>query len=134
MSRVSDPSLLKSMSIHNILESKNKDTQEDELFIPQSVNLDSLNEQKEGIVSDQGDLGVRGIDVPISGILGGRVGQKYFYKQAESGMQIDLRPQQITTSDMTNKVKMLESERPNFTVGIDEKNRLLKLKELEDRD
>jgi len=35
---------------------------------------------------------------------------------------------------MTNKVKMLESERPNFTVGIDEKNRLLKLKELEDRD
>jgi len=35
---------------------------------------------------------------------------------------------------MANKVKSLETERPNFTIGINEKNKALQKKEQEDKD
>ena len=80
MSRMLQPEMLKSQSINSIHVKNSKSSHDDKLYIPSYVNLDQFAEKGQGIVSDQGDLGVKGIDVPISGILGGRVGCKYFYK------------------------------------------------------
>ena len=65
--------------------------------------------------------------MPISGNLNGRVGQKYFYKQAETGMQSDFRPKQVTAYDMSSKIKEIEADRPSYLIGIQAKVMALKL-------
>ena len=62
--------------------------------------LDNLinYEEKDKIVKNAGQLGVRGIDVPISGSPS--AGHAPFYQVSEQGLRQDRLPTQVTTSDL----------------------------------
>ena len=77
------------------------------------------DETKKPIISGAGNLGVVGIDVPISGVLAGKSEGKSvnFNTLHREGLRQDLRPQQVTVSDMVSKIQEMTALQPNYVVG-----------------
>ena len=60
-------------------------------------------------------MGIHGIEIPISGSLGGHVGYKHFYDVKNPKMIIK---ESANLTDLTSKIKSVERVRPNYTVGM----------------
>ena len=88
---------LKENTVDNILKAKNKDKDEDTGEI--------TRESK--IISNGSQLGVNGIDVPISGSCSGK--NSSFHKVHEKRIREDRIKTQVTVSDMIAKIRNIES-------------------------
>ena len=81
---------------------------------------DAIKYKVDGQIITSGDaLGVKGIDVPISGSLSGMGvgGGMSQYVLAENGIRSDIIRRQVTTSDLTEQIKELGALSPAFAVG-----------------
>ena len=66
-------------------------------------------------MTHSGQLGVEGIQVPISGSPAAKQGA--FYKISESGLREDIKQTQTTTSDMVKTIRNREMMKPSYVEG-----------------
>ena len=91
--------------------------QDDGLYIQENPETDALDHSN-GVISNSGALGVHGIEMRISGSLGGHVGHTHFYKV--NNPRVIMKEHSII-SDMTAKIKSIERVHPNYTIGMNQK-------------
>lgn len=71
------------------------------------------------VITNGGPLGVRGIDVPVSGSLAGQAAGRLMNQHSldQSGYRQDVIRHQVTTSDLAEQIKDLGSLSPAFVIG-----------------
>lgn len=71
-------------------------------------------------------MGVHGVEMMLSGSLSGHVGHKHFFDVQNPKIMVK---EQSNLSDMTEKIKSIERVRPNFMVGMQQKQNDIDRKE-----